>query len=63
MKLLDWLVMALVSLLWITSTIYLFIHPSEADFATWGTICSVMTGVYHWLNIHDQKYPDACHTQ
>jgi hypothetical protein len=63
MNIRDWFVLVLVALLWIAATIYLFIHPSEADFATWGAICGTMTGAYRWLDLKDSKVPDACHTQ
>lgn len=55
----DWTVMGVVTSMWIASTIFLFIHATETNFGVWASLGSVMTGTYHWLNIHDQKTPDA----
>ena len=41
-------------------TVYLFIHPGDIAFGTWGGIVTTITGVYHWLNIRDSKEKDAC---
>lgn len=56
----DWFVMALFANLGIAATVYLFMHPSDMAFATWGGILSTNAGVFHWLTVKDAKVPDAC---
>jgi hypothetical protein len=51
--------MAIVTMLVIAATVYLFIHPSESTFLTWGGIVGTITSVYHWLVVHDSKVQDA----
>jgi hypothetical protein len=55
----DWLVITLVTAAWAASTIFLFKHPSDVNFATWAGLAVTMTGTYHWLCIVDDKKPDA----
>jgi hypothetical protein len=55
----DWIIMAIVTMLVIAATVYLFIHPSESAFLTWGGIVGTITSVYHWLVVHDSKVQDA----
>jgi hypothetical protein len=55
----DWFVMGLVTLAWIASTIFLFIHPDATNFATWAGLSATMCGTYHWLVYADSKKPDA----
>ena len=52
-----WVVLA-VSAAWVFSTIYLFRHPSDMNFATWAALCTTVTGVYHWICMKDDKIPD-----
>lgn len=59
MSVLDYLVGGLVTAMWIFAGIYLWIHPSDLNFATWGGICGTLTCVYHWLNIKDDKQKDS----
>ncbi len=55
----DSFVMGAVGAAWAASTVYIFIHPGEGAFATWGVLCATMTGAYHWLVMLDDKRPDA----
>lgn len=55
----DWFVLGTVTCAWVASTVYLFIHPSEGAFATWGALAGTMTGAYHYLVLLDSKRPDA----
>jgi hypothetical protein len=55
----DDAVMGLVTAAWISATVFLFIHPSEVNFATWATFSATICGVYHWLCVFDDKRPDA----
>jgi hypothetical protein len=56
----DLFVMLLVSAMWVAGTVYLFIHASDMNFATWMGGSGTMTGFYHWTMMKDQKVPDAC---
>lgn len=44
-----WFVMLLVALVWIASTVFIFLHPAEANFAVWATLAATVGGTYHWL--------------
>lgn len=55
----DWFVMGVVTAAWVASTAYLFIHPSEAAFATWAALAATMTAAYHFLIVNDDKHPDG----
>lgn len=55
----DWFVILLVALVWIASTVFLFLYPKEANFATWAAVCGTMTAAYRWLDLKDSKVPDA----
>lgn len=55
----DWFVMVLVAIIWLASTVWIFMHASREAFATWCGLCATMAGVYHWLTIHDDKTKDA----
>lgn len=59
MKFVDKFIIAKVSLMWTVATVYLFMHPSEASFATWATFGATVAGVYHFLTIKDDKTADA----
>jgi len=45
--------------MWIFSSVYLWRHPSDGNFATWAAVCGTMTAAYHWLNIHDDLHKDC----
>lgn len=45
------------------ATVYLFLHPSNTAFGTWGTILTTVGGIFHWLTVKDSKQPDACGAQ
>jgi hypothetical protein len=53
--------MVLVTGAWVASTVYLFRHPSDMNFATWATLCGTMTGFYHYMTQRDDKTPDCEH--
>lgn len=46
----DWFILAKVSAMWTVATVYLFMHPSEASFATWAAFGATVAGVYQWLD-------------
>lgn len=53
--------MGLVSVAWVAATVFLFVHHSDMNFATWATFSATVTGVYHWTTVHDDKTPDCSH--
>jgi len=55
----DWVVMALVTLGWLSGTGFLFCYPSSVNYATWSGLTATICGVYHWLTISDDKRVDA----
>lgn len=55
----DWFVMMLAGGLWAAATVFIFKHPSEANFVTWSTFSGTMLAAYHWMVIRDQKVCDA----
>jgi di/tricarboxylate transporter len=55
----DILVFVLVTAAWVFSTVYLFDHPTDTNFATWAGLCLTITGVYHWICMKDDKEKDA----
>ncbi len=59
LQLRDWLVMGFVTAAWIVSTVFLCMHPTGTNFATWSALAATMTGAYHWLVLLDTKRPDA----
>ncbi len=54
----DRLVMLIVTLILAVGTIYVFVHPTDMNFTTWAGLVVTITGVYHWLNIRDDKEKD-----
>lgn len=55
----DWFVMAGITAILISGTMFIYLHPSEVNFATWAGLMVTVTGVYHWLDIRDDKEKDA----
>lgn len=55
----DWCVLAIVTGAWIASTVFLFKHPDDPNFATWAGLAITMTGTYKWLSDRDDQTPDA----
>ncbi len=55
----DAFVIAFLTALMCAATFYLFRHPSDVNFATWGTILGTGLGGYHWMVFLDSKRPDA----
>ena len=56
----DQFVMASIICAWVVASVYLFIYHSDTAFGVWGTVCGTLTGLYHFLNIRDDKEKDAC---
>lgn len=63
MKCTDYAVLGIVTCAWIASTAYLFLHPSDVNFATWAGLAATMGGIYHWLTIYDDKKQDIEHAE
>lgn len=55
----DWFILAFASLMEVTATVYLFMHNSAENFASWCAFGATIGGIYHWLTIRDAKVPDA----
>jgi hypothetical protein len=55
----DWFVIVCLTMLVFAATVYLFLHPSDVNFGTWGAILGTGLGGYHWLVLWDSKRPDA----
>jgi hypothetical protein len=59
----DWFVMILVAIVWIAGTAFIFKFGSKENavllLSAWGGTCTTFGGIYHWLNIHDDKEKDA----
>lgn len=53
--------MVLVSSAWVASTVFIFKHASEINFATWSTFSGAIISAYHWLCQRDDKTPDCEH--
>lgn len=53
---LDKLVLALVVLLIIIATVYLFTRPSDGNFVSWCGFAGVIVGAFHWITSH--YFPD-----
>src|SRR5580658_3043427 len=55
----DTFVMILVAAGWTAATIFLFLHASATNFATWSGFSATACGAYHWLCVSDDKRADA----
>lgn len=55
----DWFVLISISAILGIGSAYIYIHPSDINFATWAGLCATVTGVYHFLDIRDDKVKDA----
>lgn len=55
----DYFVMALITCGWGVSSVFLWIHPTDMNFATWGTFSAVVIAAYRWIDYKDSKVPDA----
>jgi hypothetical protein len=51
--------MGLVMAYHVEATAFVWLHPSDANFATWAGVTATITGVYHWINYRDDKTPDS----
>lgn len=51
--------MGLITLGWGAATVYLYQHPSDVNYATWGTITATIICAYRWIDYKDSKIPDA----
>ncbi len=60
----DWFVMILVAVIWLACTVFIFRFGARdnavALLGAYGTICTILAGVFHWLLVKDSKVPDAC---
>lgn len=56
----DWIIMALVVLIMLAGTVYLFLHPAAAVFAAWCGLVTTVTGVFHFMRVKDDKEKDSC---
>lgn len=55
----DWFVVAMIVLIGVAATVFLFKHPEAVNFATWATIVGTLSTLYHFLVIKDSKQADA----
>ena len=55
----DYFVLAAVTLGWTVATLFLFLHASSVNFATWAGLVATIVGAYHWLCVSDDKRVDA----
>lgn len=44
-----------------SATAYLFLHPTDGNFVTWGTITGATLTGLHWLTVKYDKDNDAPH--
>ena len=54
----DWFIMSMLAGIAIVGGVYVFKHPDDVNFGTWGTVCGVLTAALHWLNVRDDKEKD-----
>lgn len=55
----DWFVLVLLGGIAIAATVFLFLHPSEANFGIWAGALGTLATAFHWLVYLDSKRPDA----
>lgn len=55
----DVLTMVIFTAAFGAATRYLFVHPSDLNYATYATLVATMSGVYHWICTWDSKNKDA----
>ena len=55
----DWIVVAFLLAFAVTGAVYIFTHPSDANFMTWIGVLGVAGGIFHWIRVRDSKMPDA----
>lgn len=55
----DWAIIALMTGMHISATVFIFKHPDPINFGTWAGVTGTITGVYHWLCFKDSKEKDA----
>lgn len=55
----DLFIICLITAGWLASTVFLFLHPAEGNFATWGVWSAAVTAAYRWIDYKDSKVPDA----
>lgn len=41
------------------ATVYLFHHPSDANYAIFVGGFTAMGGILHWASVYDDKHPDV----
>ena len=50
--------MVIFALAFAASVVYIFLHPTDINFATWAGLTATMGGIFHWLCIYDDKKKD-----
>lgn len=55
----DWFILGCISFVGVAGTVYLFVHPSATNFATYSGLQVTLMGAYHWMVIRDSKEQDA----
>jgi len=63
MEIRDWLVIVVITAMVAVASLYLFRHPSDANYAMYLGSVTAIGSVYHWLVYLDCKRPDADHGQ
>lgn len=55
--------MILVAVIWVACSVFIFRFGSKDNavllLGAYGTICTILAGVFHWLLVRDSKIPDA----
>ena len=54
----DKLTVLALFLITIASTIYIFVHPSDAVFGIWGGLVGTILAAWKWFDIWDDKNKD-----
>ena len=55
----DTFVLMMVSGGWVAATVFLFLYPTQMNFATWAALVATVGGIYHYLCVSDDKREDA----
>jgi hypothetical protein len=55
--------MVLVAVIWGACSVFIFLFGTRDNavllLGAYGTICTILSGVFHWLLVRDSKIPDA----
>jgi hypothetical protein len=55
----DWFVLGCISFVGLAATVFLFVHPSPTNFATFAGLQVTLMSAYHWMVVRDSKEKDA----